>query len=124
MCSFNVTHGPLQDEQKYASLGAVVKHLKESYGHGNLPALFLAAAPRILHVLRLAGIDLPGELDPEFEAWDWMLDNWNASRGAKVIAGRFQGSVATAEKNVLFWHLDRCIRTLTYVCMQVSMCLL
>ena len=99
MCSFNVPHGPMNDEQNDSAIQAVVDHLKANYGHGNLPALFLAAAPRILEVLRLAGIELPGELDPEYEALDYMLQNWNAARGPKATACRLQGTVATAEKN-------------------------
>ena len=93
MCVWNTPHGPNADEQNYEALQAVVNHLRTTYSHGNLPPLFLAAAPRILEVLRLAGIELPGEQDPEYEAWDWMLENWNASRGAKVTACRFQGTV-------------------------------
>ena len=64
LISFKLPYGPNNDDANANLLDEVMEHLGRTYSHANLPALFLASAPKMLEVLGRAGIEFPGLIAP------------------------------------------------------------
>ena len=112
MVSWNLPHGPADDDSWSNMLDEVLAYVKQVYNKGNLPALFLAMAPKMIEMLRRSGFQFPGEDDIEWELWCYVIDDGlRRKAGSKVTACRFQGHISTAQANINCWWADRFIRT-------------
>jgi hypothetical protein len=105
MVSVNMPYGPRQSEERLTQFRNLCIDL-----HGKNPRafpLFMARVPGALRDLRDAGVELPGEGDPEQELWEYWLQRGHFRRsGYRCNLNRFQGGFVRVANDMQHWELD------------------
>lgn len=111
LVSWNLPHGPFQDDLRYAQLRQAMKDVYEKCSpHENV--LYQEFFPIIARDFAAAGIELPGVEDPLLEVWA-LLKEREAMRGKgrSCNMNRFMGVVEEPERRLPHWGVDLWERT-------------
>ena len=109
--SFNLPFGPMDNDGWADLMLDCVTHLRANFTPETAP-LFMADSRKMKEALVLLGVELPGLQDADVELFEWALDlAENRRNGSKVTACRFQAQISAAELNLLYWWVDKWVRT-------------
>ena len=117
MVVWNCPFGPNEDEAWMNTLGECIKHIRQHFLPRDVP-IWQDAAVEIERQLEAEGVELPGLDSSEVELFHYSLDSTFAARGARCNQARFQACIATCEKNLGHWHVDRTVRTAVVCCLS------
>ena len=117
MVVWNCPFGPNEDEAWMNTLGECIKHIRQHFLLRDVP-IWQDAAVEIERQLEAEGVELPGLDSSEVELFHYSLDSTFAASGARCNQARFQACIATCEKNLGHWHVDRTVRTAFVCCLS------